>query len=115
MPYRDCQVSLKQTGFQILDAHLGVQGSWAPGLLGPAQPGVPLFHVVDLSTSSACRGLPVQPEPDRAPRSWRRSWACRATGRCAARECKQLFLKNWLRLHFEVAVQRFGEAHVPFS
>ena len=26
-----------------------------------------------------------------------------------SQECKQQFLKNWLRVHFEVAAQRFGE------
>ena len=36
-----------------------------------------------------------------------------------SQECKQQFLKNWLRLHFEVAAQRFGErqllAHTPYA
>ena len=55
---RDCQFSLNQTGSQVLEAQLGVQGYWA----------------------------------------------------LCSQQCKQLFLKNWLRLHLEVAAQRFGEA-----
>ena len=61
--HRDCQFSLNQTGSQILEAQLGVQGYWA----------------------------------------------------LCSQECKQQFLKNWLRLHFEVAAQRFGEACVLIS
>ena len=28
-----------------------------------------------------------------------------------SQECKRQFLKNWLRVHYEVAAQKFGERH----